>query len=155
MSGGRGLGKQAVSGAWPSPAGRCTAYLGTRWPCSPTPRCRPGYEGRCSLPSNFDATYTYSLGHAAAALLAAGKTGLMATISDMNKTADEWGVGGTPLVSMMTIERRSGKDKPVIRKALVELEGPAMRGYRSVRDYWALHDCYRSPGPIQVGNSGG
>eukprot|EP00887_Chlorella_sp_A99_P005505 scaffold1.g5505.t1 len=108
-----------------------------------------GYEGRCSLPSNFDSTYTYALGHAAGALLEAGRTGLMANVTNMARPAREWGIGGTPLVSMMHLERRSGKDKPVIRKALVELEGPAMRGYRSVRDHWALHDCYRSPGPIQ------
>lgn len=108
-----------------------------------------GYEGRCSLPSNFDATYCYSLGMAAAALAAAGRTGLMATVSDLHLPASQWRVGGTPLVTMMHIEHRSGKDKPVIRKALVDLDGEAMCALKSLRDHWSINDCYRSPGPIQ------
>lgn len=108
-----------------------------------------GYEGRCALPSNFDCTYCYSLGQAGAALVAAGATGMMATVSDLAKPAIDWTVGGTPLVSMMNLERRKGKDKPVIKKALVELEGAPFKAYASVRDHWAVYDCFRSPGPIQ------
>lgn len=108
-----------------------------------------GYEGRCSLPTNFDATYTFGLGAAAGALLGAGRTGLMATVSDLHLPASKWKVGGVPIVTMMHMEHRSGKEKPVIAKALVELEGRPMAAYRAVRDTWALEDCFRAPGPIQ------
>jgi pyrophosphate--fructose-6-phosphate 1-phosphotransferase len=108
-----------------------------------------GYEGRCALPSNFDSAYCFSLGAAAGALSAAGKTGVMAAVSDLHKPAAEWRVGGVPLVSMMHMEHRSGKQKPVIAKALVELDGQPMVAYKALRDHWALHDCFRSPGPIQ------
>ncbi|PKA47853.1 Pyrophosphate--fructose 6-phosphate 1-phosphotransferase subunit beta [Apostasia shenzhenica] len=40
-----------------------------------------GYEGRCGLPTNFDATYCYALGYGAAALLQSRKTGLISSIS--------------------------------------------------------------------------
>ncbi|KAL4443799.1 hypothetical protein ABPG75_011536 [Micractinium tetrahymenae] len=108
-----------------------------------------GYEGRCSLPSNFDATYCNALGQAAGALVAAGQTGLMATVSNLAAPATKWTVGGTPLLSMMHLERRSGRDKPVIRKALVEIHGAAMTSYTSMRAIWAIQDWCRSPGPIQ------
>lgn len=108
-----------------------------------------GYEGRCALPSNFDSAYCFSLGAAAGALSAARKTGVMAAVSDLHLPAAEWRVGGVPLVSMMHMERRSGKQKPVIAKALVELEGQPMTAYKALREHWALHDCFRSPGPIQ------
>ena len=108
-----------------------------------------GYEGRAALPSNFDATYTYALGAAAGALVGAKKTGLMAAVTDLHRPAADWRVGGVPIVSMMHLEHRAGKDKPVIAKALVELGGAPMSAYRALRDHWALHDCYRSPGPIQ------
>lgn len=108
-----------------------------------------GYEGRCALPSNFDCTYTNALGAAAAALIAAGRTGLMATVNDLNLPAAKWRVGGVPLVSMMHMELRSGKYKPVIKKALVELDGAPMQTYVSLRDEWARTDRYRSPGPMQ------
>lgn len=108
-----------------------------------------GYEGRCSLPSNFDATYTFGLGAAAGALVGGGRTGLMATVSNLHRPASEWLVGGVPIVSMMHLEHRSGKEKPVIRKALVELEGPPMMAYRGMRTVWAQSDAYRAPGPIQ------
>ncbi|KAL4442020.1 hypothetical protein ABPG77_011281 [Micractinium sp. CCAP 211/92] len=108
-----------------------------------------GYEGRCSLPSNFDATYCNALGQAAGALTSAGQTGIMATLSNLSAPASKWAVGGTPLLSMMHMERRSGRDKPVIKKALVEITGPAMTSYTSMRAIWAIQDWCRSPGPIQ------
>ncbi|PSC71535.1 pyrophosphate-fructose 6-phosphate 1-phosphotransferase subunit beta [Micractinium conductrix] len=108
-----------------------------------------GYEGRCSLPSNFDATYCNALGQTAGCLVAAGQTGLMATVSNLDQPANKWSVGGTPLLSMMHLERRSGRDKPVIKKALVEIHGPAMTSYTSMRAIWAIQDWCRSPGPIQ------
>ena len=107
------------------------------------------YEGRCALPSNFDATYTFGLGAAAGALLAAGKTGLMAAVTDLHLPAAQWRVGGVPIVSMMHLEERSGAMKPVIEKALVDLQGAPMAAFKVLRDHWALHDCYRSPGPMQ------
>ncbi|CAL8463411.1 g2945 [Coccomyxa elongata] len=108
-----------------------------------------GYEGRCSFPTNFDAAYCATLGYAAGALVAGGKTGLMATASSLDKPCAEWKVGGYPLIDMMCIERRRGKDKPVIRKALVELEGPVFTAFKQMRSKWAQEDCFRSPGPIQ------
>jgi pyrophosphate--fructose-6-phosphate 1-phosphotransferase len=108
-----------------------------------------GYEGRCALPSNFDCSYCHALGAAAGALLGAGKTGLMATAADLHLPATQWRIGGAPLVSMMNMELRHGKDKPVIKKALVELDGAPLAALRACRDAWALNDCFRSPGPIQ------
>ena len=108
-----------------------------------------GYEGRCSLPSNFDATYTHALGAAAAALLGAGRTGVMAAITDLHLPATQWKVGGVPIVTMMNMELRKGKEKAVIKKALVDLNGEPMKAFESVRETWKMNDCYRSPGPIQ------
>ncbi|PRW56738.1 pyrophosphate--fructose 6-phosphate 1-phosphotransferase subunit beta [Chlorella sorokiniana] len=112
-----------------------------------------GYEGRCSLPSNFDATYCNALGQAAGALVAGNQTGVMATVSELQLPASQWTVGGTPLLSMMHLERRAGRDKPVIKKALVELEGPAFKAFTAWRGQWAAKDCVRSPGPIQFDSS--
>ncbi|EIE27565.1 pyrophosphate-fructose 6-phosphate 1-phosphotransferase beta-subunit [Coccomyxa subellipsoidea C-169] len=108
-----------------------------------------GYEGRCSFPTNFDAAYCSTLGYVAGALVAGGKTGLMATASSLDKPCADWTVGGYPLIDMMCIERRRGKDKPVIKKALVELEGPVFKAFQQMRRKWAQGDCFRSPGPIQ------
>uniref|UniRef100_A0A061R021 Pyrophosphate--fructose 6-phosphate 1-phosphotransferase subunit beta n=1 Tax=Tetraselmis sp. GSL018 TaxID=582737 RepID=A0A061R021_9CHLO len=108
-----------------------------------------GYEGRCALPSNFDATYCYNLGFTAAALLSRGQTGLMAAVSGLNRPARDWTVGGVPLTSMMAMERRKGAEKPVIQKALVGLDGRPFLALEASRPRWAAEDCYRSPGPIQ------
>eukprot|EP00884_Botryococcus_braunii_P012505 jgi/Botrbrau1/21255/Bobra.39_2s0048.1 len=108
-----------------------------------------GYEGRCSLPTNFDATYCAALGYAAGALVALGQSGLMATVGNFERPTVDWSVGGTPLISMMCMERRRGKNKPVIRKAMVDLQGAPFLTYKENRDYWALNDCFRAPGPIQ------
>ncbi|KAI7839309.1 hypothetical protein COHA_007007 [Chlorella ohadii] len=112
-----------------------------------------GYEGRCSLPSNFDATYCNALGQAAGALVATKQTGVMATVAELQLPATQWTVGGTPLLSMMHLERRAGRDKPVIKKALVDLEGPAFKAFDSWRGQWAAQDWCRSPGPIQFDSS--
>ncbi|KAJ8455356.1 hypothetical protein OPV22_035170 [Ensete ventricosum] len=108
-----------------------------------------GYEGRCGLPTNFDATYCYALGYAAGALLHSGKTGLISSVGNLSAPIDEWTVGGTALTSLMDVERRHGKFKPVIKKAMVELEGAPFRKFASMRDEWALNNRYISPGPIQ------
>jgi pyrophosphate--fructose-6-phosphate 1-phosphotransferase len=108
-----------------------------------------GYEGRCSAPSNFDADYCYSLGFTAAALLGAGKTGYIASVRHLHQSAGEWDAGGIPLTTMMNLERRHGTDKPVIRKALVDLSGRPFAKLAAHRDEWAVSDCYLYPGPIQ------
>lgn len=108
-----------------------------------------GYEGRCAAPSNFDADYCYSLGYTAAALLGAGKTGYISSVRNLTKSADQWVAGGIPLTMMMNLERRHGKSKPVIRKALVELEGKPFKVFAASRDAWALNDEFLYPGPIQ------
>jgi len=108
-----------------------------------------GYEGRCAAPSNFDADYCYSLGFNASRLIATGKTGYMSVISNTTKPAAEWIAGGVPITMMMNLEKRAGKFKPVIRKALVELDGAPFRFFASKRDEWALNTCYLYPGSIQ------
>ena len=108
-----------------------------------------GYEGRCAAPSNFDADYCYSLGYNAAALIGAGKTGYMSSVRNNIKKSDEWIAGGIPITMMMNIERRHGHDKPVIKKALVELDGKPFAFFAANRDKWAIETAYVYPGPIQ------
>ena len=108
-----------------------------------------GYEGRCAAPSNFDADYCYSLGQVAAQLIASGKTGYMSSVRNTTKPADQWLAGGIPITAMMNMEKRNGKMKPVIQKALVKLDGGPFTFFASKRDEWANNTCYIYPGPIQ------
>ena len=108
-----------------------------------------GYEGRCAAPSNFDADYCYALGVSATQLIANGKTGYMAIVKNTTAPTDEWKAGGVPITMMMNMERRNGEMKPVIRKALVELEGAPFLKFCSKRDEWAKETCFVYPGPIQ------
>lgn len=108
-----------------------------------------GYEGRCGLPTNFDSTYCYALGYGAGALLQSGKTGLISSVGNLAAPVEEWTVGGTALTSLMDVERRHGKFKPVIKKAMVELDGAPFKKFASLRDDWAFNNRYISPGPIQ------
>ena len=108
-----------------------------------------GYEGRCAAPSNFDADYCYALGTSAAQLIAAGKTGYMAIVKNTTAPTDEWKAGGVPITMMMNMERRNGKMKPVIRKALVELDGKPFKTFAAHREEWSKNTCYVYPGPIQ------
>ena len=108
-----------------------------------------GYEGRCAFPSNFDADYCYSLGYNAAMLIQYGYTGYLSKVSNLQAPAEEWVAGGMPITKMMNIERRHGADKPVIRKALVELEGAPFKFFESVREEWAVETCFTYPGAIQ------
>ena len=108
-----------------------------------------GYEGRCAAPSNFDADYCYALGTSAAQLIANGKTGYMAIVKNTTAPADQWIAGGVPITMMMNMERRNGEMKPVIRKALVELDGAPFKTFAAQRDRWAKDTCYVYPGPIQ------
>ena len=107
-----------------------------------------GYEGRCAAPSNFDADYCYALGTSAAELIARGKTGYMAIVKNTTAPAEEWKAGGVPITMMMNMERRNGKMKPVIRKALVELEGKPFQAFAATREEWNKNTCYTYPGPI-------
>lgn len=109
-----------------------------------------GYEGRCAAPSNFDADYCYSLGYNASRLIACGKTGYMSVIKNTTAPAAEWVAGGVPITMMMNLERRNGKMKPVIRKALVELDGAPFKYFAEHRRQWAIGAAeYIYPGPIQ------
>jgi diphosphate-dependent phosphofructokinase len=114
-----------------------------------------GYEGRCALPSNFDSSYCYALGLNAAVLVKEGVNGYMSCITNLaDKNPSNWVAAGCPLPTMMGIERRKGKDKPVITKALVELDSAMFKAYESVRSRWAFLDCYVSIGPIQFKGPG-
>ena len=108
-----------------------------------------GYEGRCAAPSNYDADYCYSLGFNASRLIANGKTGYMSIIKNTTAPAEQWIAGGVPITMMMNIERRNGKNKPVIRKALVELDGAPFKFFAAHRAQWAKETAYVYPGPIQ------
>lgn len=108
-----------------------------------------GYEGRCADPSNFDADYTYALGYNAAMLINAGLTGYMSSVRNLVAPSEEWIAGGIPITMMMNMERRNGKMKPVIKKALVNLNGKPYLKYASMRETLGLNTLYQYPGPIQ------
>ena len=108
-----------------------------------------GYEGRCGIPSNFDANYCYSLGYNAAQLVNCGATGYMSSIRNLTKPASEWIAGGIPITMMMNMEQRKGKQKPVIKKALVDLNGNPFKAFAQMREIWAKDTCFNYPGPIQ------
>ena len=108
-----------------------------------------GYEGRCAFPSNFDADYCYSLGYNAFMLIQYGYNGYLSKVANLSKPAEEWTAGGMPITKMMNMERRHGEDKPVIRKALVELDGKPFKYFEAHRDTWAVETAYTYPGAIQ------
>jgi len=109
-----------------------------------------GYEGRCAIPSNFDADYTYSLGYTASILISEGKTGYMSSVRNLTAPASEWIAGGVPITTMMNMEKRNGAMKPVIQKALVRLDGAPFQFFKAVREDWADDKTsYIYPGPIQ------
>ena len=101
------------------------------------------------MPSNFDANYCYCLGRAASILIAAGKTGYMAAIKNTADPVSEWEAGGVPMTMMMNMERRHGEMKPVIQKALVDLQGKPYAYFAANRAEWAKETCFIYPGPIQ------
>ncbi len=108
-----------------------------------------GYEGRCAFPSNFDADYCYSLGYNAALLLGANMSGYLSSITHLSKPADEWQAGGIPITMMMNMEQRHGEKKPVIKKALVELDGNPFKYFEKNRETWAVETAFTFPGAIQ------
>lgn len=101
------------------------------------------------MPSNFDAQYCYALGHVAALLVQNNVTGYMACVQNLAKPVEEWIVGGKHLTTMIALEHKNGKEKPVIIKALVDLNDKPFAAYKAIRDTWALQDDYCYPGPIQ------
>ncbi len=108
-----------------------------------------GYEGRCAFPSNFDADYCYSLGYNALVLIANGLTGYISSVQNLAQPAEEWIAGGIPITMMMNLERRHGNDKPVIKKALVKLDGKPFQEFAAYRDEWSTTTSYTYPGAIQ------
>ena len=108
-----------------------------------------GYEGRSALPSPFDSNYCFALGYNAGLLINHKQTGMISTVTNLSKSPEEWKAGGMPLTHMMNMEKRAGKEKPVIKKALTELTGKPFLTFAKSREQWKLHDKYRSPGPIQ------
>ncbi len=108
-----------------------------------------GYEGRCAFPSNFDANYCYSLGYTSFVLIACGLSGYMACIGNLHDYVDNWQPGGVPFTMMMDMEERKGVMKPVIRKALVDLQGIPFKFFKEHRAQWEIETCYNNPGPIQ------
>ncbi|MGL1892129.1 MAG: diphosphate--fructose-6-phosphate 1-phosphotransferase [Spirochaetaceae bacterium] len=108
-----------------------------------------GYEGRCAFPSNFDADYCYSLGYTAFLLMNQGLTGYISNVKNLEKPSTEWVAGGVPLTMMMNMEQRHGHMKPVIKKALVELDGGPFKAFKAARDEWAVKTMYKFPGAIQ------
>eukprot|EP01061_Rhynchopus_euleeides_P012106 TRINITY_DN2171_c0_g2_i3.p1 TRINITY_DN2171_c0_g2~~TRINITY_DN2171_c0_g2_i3.p1 ORF type:complete len:862 (+),score=425.55 TRINITY_DN2171_c0_g2_i3:1565-4150(+) len=114
-----------------------------------------GYQGRCALTSNFDCTYTYVLGHLAGALVEGGATGVVGAIRNLTGPVDQWELLGLPITSMMCLERRKGKDKPVIEKKLVDLNGIVFQTFSSMRHAWELGDCYPNRNEIRTGHLSG
>jgi pyrophosphate--fructose-6-phosphate 1-phosphotransferase len=108
-----------------------------------------GYEGRCAFPTNFDADYCYSLGFSAFILIASGLTGYLSSVRNLIAPADQWIAGGIPLTMMMDLEHRHGTQKPVIKKALVELDGKPFKKFAAIRDHWAEKTSFLFPGAIQ------
>ncbi len=108
-----------------------------------------GYEGRCAFPSNFDADYCYSLGFNAFMLIASGLSGYLSSVKNLSAPASQWVAGGIPITMMMNMEQRHGEQKPVIKKALVELDGKPFNYFKAHRDQWAIDTCFTFPGAIQ------
>ena len=114
-----------------------------------------GYQGRCALTSNFDCTYTYVLGHLAGALVEGGVTGVIGAIRNLTGPVEKWELLGLPITSMMCLERRKGKDKPVIEKKLVDLNGIVFQTFSSKRHAWELGDCYPNRNEMRTGHLSG
>jgi len=108
-----------------------------------------GYEGRCAFPTNFDADYCYSLGYNAYLLIAGGLSGYLSSVTNLSESADSWQAGGIPITMMMNMEVRHGEKKPVIKKALVELDGEPFKYFAAHRDTWAVETCFTFPGAVQ------
>jgi pyrophosphate--fructose-6-phosphate 1-phosphotransferase len=108
-----------------------------------------GYEGRAGYPTNFDCNFCTTLGYTAALLIDEGLTGYMATVQNLHHHHTEWTIAAIPITQLLHMEQRSGKSKPVIKKALVDLNGKPFQMFDEMRKKWAIEDDYHFPGPIQ------
>ncbi|MBI3211662.1 MAG: diphosphate--fructose-6-phosphate 1-phosphotransferase, partial [Simkania negevensis] len=108
-----------------------------------------GYEGRAGFPSNFDASYCYSLGKVSALLIRDGFSGYTSCLRYLAKHPADWEGYGVPITNLMHMEMRKGKKRPVIRKALVDLQGASFKVFKRHRDQWKMEERYRFPGPLQ------
>lgn len=108
-----------------------------------------GYEGRAGFPSNFDCNYCYALGYTAALLAHEGATGYMCFVENLSAPVAEWKVGGVPITALMHFEMRKGKQKPVIKKTLVDLKGVPFQRLKKAKEKWELEDNYEYSGPLQ------
>lgn len=108
-----------------------------------------GYEGRSEFPSNFDANYCYALGRTCCVLIANRLTGYMTSVYNLAAPPAEWQPCGIPLTKLMDMEVRAGKPKPVIKKAIVDLNAQPFKTFAAHRDRWAVETTYIFPGPIQ------
>jgi pyrophosphate--fructose-6-phosphate 1-phosphotransferase len=82
-------------------------------------------------------------------LIASGLSGYISNIRNLVAPASEWIAGGVPLTMMMNMEQRHGSRKPVIKKALVELDGKPFNAFASQRETWAAETKFVFPGAIQ------
>ncbi len=108
-----------------------------------------GYEGRSCLPTNFDANYCSTLGTLAALCVRDGATGVIASVQNLAQSVSKWQLKAVPIVDLLHFEQRSGREKPVIEKALVDLKSSSYVHYKKKCHAWELEDHYLVPGPIQ------
>ena len=108
-----------------------------------------GYEGRCCFPSNFDANYGYALGMLAAVAVRDGLTGVICAIQNLQKEPLKWQMKAIPIIQLMHLEVRGGREIAVIQKTLVDLKAKPFGLFFSLRNSWRIQDNYQYPGPIQ------
>ncbi|KJP88650.1 diphosphate-fructose-6-phosphate 1-phosphotransferase [Plasmodium fragile] len=118
-----------------------------------------GYQGRSSLPSEFDCKLAYSYGHAASIVIESGLTGYIVSIRGLCGNIKDWKMFAIPFISLMKILPRgqgskylksaSKGDLPVIPSAPVDLNGKAYRSLKIALQKWQMEDRFCNPGPIQ------
>ena len=62
-----------------------------------------GYQARCSMPSDFDSDYAYTMGGIAAVLAVTGRSGYMATVSGLSAPVEQWHPGAVPFSAMIRV----------------------------------------------------
>jgi pyrophosphate--fructose-6-phosphate 1-phosphotransferase len=108
-----------------------------------------GYEGRSCMPSNFDANYCYSLGLLSFLAVREELTGVICSIQNLRKKPSAWQLKMVPILQLMHMESRLGKEKPVIRKVLVDMKSKSFVSFSALKKDWEIEDQYLYPGPIQ------
>lgn len=109
-----------------------------------------GYEGRCAMPSNFDANYCYNLGYTASCLIEHERNGYMASVKELVQDVSMWVPYGVPFCRLMEMITIPGLGEiPGIIRQLVDINSPSFKVFEQVRDLWRFGDYYRCPGPIQ------